>query len=204
MVDTALHNDIEYLILRDLLHFGNVTLPEICVLAIAEHSAQITPDGQTILPPRKALEVYHPENATENNIITSIANHYEDCSFAQGATLYWNYIDRAIADGNTLTINSVAIVDMSSLGLITTSESLAHQLEPFAAPLPLPVVVGEDTTHAESTSQSEKTSTQREPYRGVASSPSAVDHGASGVMIFFATALVVVAAAFLIYYFAIL
>ncbi len=204
MVDTALHNDIEYLILRDLMHFGNVTLPEICVLSLSQHPSEITPDLQTILPPRKTLEVYHPENATPNNIISSIAAHYTDCSFAQAATFYWNYIDHAIADGNTLTINSVAIVDMSSLGLITTSETLAHQLEPFVAPLPLPTFEGQSEQATPiGNSVSEKSTTHREPYRGAAASPSGVDRGASGTMIFIATVLVIIASGFLAYYFAI-
>ncbi|MFI3294464.1 MAG: hypothetical protein R3Y19_00410 [Rikenellaceae bacterium] len=198
-MDKKSFEQVELLILREVVELGSVLLPDICVLSIAHHQASIAPDAQTILPPRKTLEVYHPQDATAHNIIESIADSFVEISFQEAANLYWAYMNQAIADGTILTIASVGVINMATLEVVVLSGALSAQLTPENAPIIIPIF-------EEQKPEKEKAKLQRKPInrpstRPVNPSKVKADNGASSAVIWICSVIIFAAAAYLCYFF---
>lgn len=142
-MDYQLLQSIESVIITNLLAYRQLLLPNVCILAINRYGASLTPDGNTLIPPQDHLEIYHPEAFCEVNLRDLMANEFTGGDMYEAEQLYWQYIAVAAPDGVTLTVNSLAIVDISLLEVLAVSPELQMQLNPevpqYIAPLAPPV-----------------------------------------------------------------
>lgn len=122
--------NIESLIINNLLAYRQLMLPDVCVLAVNRYGASLTPDGNTLIPPQDHLEIYHPQSFCEISLVDLIAAEITAGDIYAAEQLYWQYIATAIPDGVTLTINELAIVDISALEVLAVSPELQMQLNP--------------------------------------------------------------------------
>lgn len=142
-MDYQLLQNIETIIINNLLAYRQLLLPDVCVLAINRYGASLTPDGNTLIPPQDNLEIYHPQSFCEVNLVELLAHELTNSDVSAAHELYWQYIAQAVPDGSTLTVNSLAIIDISMLEVLAISPEIQAQLNPetpqYIAPATSPV-----------------------------------------------------------------
>lgn len=134
----------ERIVLEALLHYREVLLPGVCVLAFERHSAEIHPMGQAITPPYDTLEVYHPSSGCAISLLDLLMTQYGDQAICE--QVYGEFISASIPDGQTLTINSVAIINLYLMTVVAIDPLLKNQLNP-ANPMYLKRIHNESEHH---------------------------------------------------------